>query len=115
LPKDFEKEIGEKLKELREKKGYTMRFVGESLGMDYSYISKIEKGSLPSIKVLKQLVELYGATLADLFGESQPVPSELKEIGVEWIFFAKEMKEKELTPDKIRKYIEAITELRNKL
>ncbi|MCL6587805.1 MAG: helix-turn-helix transcriptional regulator [Anoxybacillus sp.] len=111
----LEKEVGEKLKKLREKKGYTMRYVGEKLGMDYSYISKIEKGHLPSIKVLKEIAELYGATLSDLFGESQQVPDELKEIGVEWIFFAKEMKEKQLTPDEVRRYIEVINEFKNKI
>jgi transcriptional regulator with XRE-family HTH domain len=113
--KDFEKEIGKKLKELREKKGYSMRFVGEALGLDYSYIGKIEKGNLPSLKVLKELVELYGTTLSELFGEPQPIPKELKEIGVEWISFAKEMKEKELTPEEVKRYVDIINEFKNKL
>jgi transcriptional regulator with XRE-family HTH domain len=115
VTRDFEKEIGEKLKKLRERKGYSMRFVGEALGLDYSYIGKIEKGNLPSLKVLKELVELYGTTLSELFGESQPIPQELKEIGVEWISFAKEMKEKELTPEKIKHYINVIKEFKDKI
>jgi transcriptional regulator with XRE-family HTH domain len=103
-----DQEIGRKLKELRTEKKLSMRTVGEKLGINYTYISKIENGYIPSVKLLKDICEIYDIELKDLFGESKPVPKELREIGVEWITFAKEMQEQELTPDKIKEYIDII-------
>lgn len=105
-------EIGNKLKELRNEKNLSMRQVGEELGINYTYISKIEKGYIPSMKLLKDICNIYDIEIKDLFGESQPVPKELKDIGVEWITFAKDMEEQEITPEKIKEYIKIIEQFK---
>jgi len=104
--------IGKKLKELRNSKDMSMREVGEVIGINYTYISKIEKGQIPSMKLLNDLCGVYGVEIKDLFGESQPIPEELREIGVEWITFAKEMEMEELTPERIKHYINVIKRLK---
>jgi len=106
-------EIGEKLKKLRNDNGKSMRQVGEELGINYTYISKIEKGYIPSMKLLKDLCNIYNVEIKDLFGDSKPVPKELQDIGVEWISFAKDMKDQELTPEKIKEYIEIVERFKN--
>jgi transcriptional regulator with XRE-family HTH domain len=103
----LDQEIGEKLKNIRNKKNLSMREVGERIGIDHSYIGKIEKGKIPSLNTLRKLCEFYGITVSSLFGDEVPVPDELKDIGVEWITFAKEMENKELTPDEIKAVVEA--------
>lgn len=104
--------IGKKLKELRAERNMSMREVGEEIGINYTYISKIEKGQIPSMKLLNDLCKVYGVEVKDLYGESQPVPEELREIGVEWISFAKEMEKENLTPERIKRYIDVIKRLK---
>lgn len=110
----LDKQIGEKLREIREKKGFTMRQVGEIIDIDYSYISKIEKGKIPSLDKLNKLCDLYGIPVASLFGEEVKTPKELQDIGVGWISFAKEMDKKNVTPEEIKHIMEAL-KLMNKL
>jgi transcriptional regulator with XRE-family HTH domain len=103
----LDQEIGEKLKKLREKKSLSMREVAKRIDIDHSYIGKIEKGKIPSLNTLRKLCDIYGVTISSLFGDEVIVPVELKEIGVEWISFAEEMENKELTPDEIKAVLEA--------
>lgn len=101
-------EIGEKLKHLREQLGLSMRDVSERIGIDHSYVGKIEKGKIPSLDKLKKLCSLYGVSVSSLFGDEVEIPRELREIGVEWITFAQDMKKKKLSPDEIKGIIEAL-------
>lgn len=59
-----DKEIGKRLKELREHQGYSTRQVGEYLGIDQSNYSKIEHGKrrLRKLSMLKKLCTLYSCT-----------------------------------------------------
>jgi transcriptional regulator with XRE-family HTH domain len=107
--------IGQRLKELRMSKGYSMREVSSILGFDHSYLSRIEQGYLPSMRMLKDMTELYGVEIGDLFGKQQEVPQELKDLNVEWISFAKEMEKEELSPEKVKKYIEIVKKLQDEL
>lgn len=108
------KEVARKLKELREKHKYTTRYVGERVGISHAYVSNIENGKseLPKHSILERFCDLYNINMKDLYGDSVDVPNELKEIGVEWISFAKEMEKQNLTPDEIKKYVEAIKVLK---
>ncbi len=105
---ELDKQIGDKLREFREKKRFTMREVAEMIKIDYSYISKIEKGKIPSLDKLNKLCDLYGISVASLFGEEVETPKELNEIGVGWISFAKEMEKKNVTPEEIKNIMEAL-------
>lgn len=105
---DIGKVVGDKLRELRTKRGRTLRQVGEAIGIDYSYLGRIEKGKFPSMALLEQLAEYYKIDVSELFGDQVEVPEELREIGVEWITFAKEMQKAELTPEEIKHYIKLV-------
>jgi transcriptional regulator with XRE-family HTH domain len=101
--------IGDKLRKLREQKGYSIREVGKRINISHTYVSKIEKGKIPSLNTLNKLCELYGITIPELFGgESVDVPKELQDEGVEWIIFTKEMKQKNYTPEKIKQILEVV-------
>jgi transcriptional regulator with XRE-family HTH domain len=106
---NLDKQIGEKLKALREKKGYTMREVAELAEMDHTYISKIEKGKIPSLEKLKRLCSLYGVPVSYLFGDGEfEVPNEVKDKGVKWISFIDEMERREMEPDEIERLLDLL-------
>lgn len=59
------KELGEKIRELRTAKGLSVRSFAESLGLNYSYISKIERGEInTTIDMLSTLAGALGGELA---------------------------------------------------
>jgi transcriptional regulator with XRE-family HTH domain len=112
---NLDKQIGEKLKTLREKKGYTMREVAELIEIDHTYISKIEKGKIPSLEKLKKLCSIYDVPVSYLFGDGEfELPTLLKEKGVKWISFIEDMEKRELNPDDVKKLL-SVLELLNKL
>lgn len=102
---ELDKKIGNKLKQLREQKEYTMREVAERTGIHYTYVGKIEKGQIPSLDKLNKLCDLYGISIQSLFGEEVEVPIELRNLGVEWVTFAKEMQRENLSPDEIKNLV----------
>jgi transcriptional regulator with XRE-family HTH domain len=109
----LDKEIGEKLRKLREQKNLTMREVADTIEIDYTYISKIEKGKIPSLEKLKKLCTLYGVPLSSLFGNEINLPSEVKDAGVKWISFGEEMEKRDLTPDEIKQLLDALKIMKN--
>jgi len=110
------KEIGKRILELRESRGLPRLKVAEDINYDQSNLSKLEKGERSaSPELLKTIADYYGVSVAYLYGEEKEVPEELKEIGVEWISFAKEMEKEEITPERIKHYINVIKNLQKDL
>lgn len=107
-------EVGLKLKKLREELGLSLREVAKRIDVDHSYIGKIEKGKMPSLEKLKKLCHLYGISVSSLFGEETVVPTVLKDLGIEWITHAENMKKKALTPQQIEQMVEVVRSI-NKL
>lgn len=109
------KEIGAKIREIREEKKLTLRELGFKTELDHSYIGKIERGkvSSPSLETLKRISEALDVEVSSFFGDGEKgiVPEELKEIGVEWVSFAKEMKQRELTPEQIKAFLKFIDDM----
>jgi len=65
----MEREICDILKELREEKGYTRKFVADYLQIDSSNYSKYELGKLTiSVHMLKQLCLLYSVSADYILG-----------------------------------------------
>lgn len=104
----LDKQIGEKLRNLRESKNMTTRQVGEAIGVAHSYISMIENGKVPSLDKIKKLCDLYQVPISYLFGEEVEPDEELKKIGVEWIAFAEDMKERDITPEEIKQTLQML-------
>lgn len=105
------KNISEKIRDIRLKKGLTLEELGDKINFNYSNLSKIERGvRTPTLELLEKLAEFYDVPLSYFFGEEAKIPDELKKYGVEWITFVEEMTEKNITPDEIK----AIMEILNK-
>jgi XRE family transcriptional regulator of biofilm formation len=109
---NLDKEIGLKLKKIRESKGLSVREVAERIDVHFTYISKIERGQIPSVEKLNKLCNLYGISLPELFGKNIDVPEELKTLGVEWVRFIEEMEEQNLTPEQIKNIVDVINSLK---
>jgi transcriptional regulator with XRE-family HTH domain len=105
LMEELDIEIGKKLKEIRMKRGYTLKEVAEYVGIDFSYVSKIEKGQFPSLNKLNKMCEMYGITVPSLFGNEVEVPKELKELGVKWVTLSDQLKESGLSLEDLQKAI----------
>ena len=66
-------DIGTTLKEIREKKGYTLEYVHSELNIFSADLSKVEDNEVDiSFKVLERLVNFYGYEVA-LIHKSHPI------------------------------------------
>lgn len=72
--------FAERIRELREAKGYSYRKVSELTGFDYSNLSKIEKGRLnpPDAVWVIRLAKAYEADMVELLELSQAAPEILE-------------------------------------
>lgn len=60
-------EIGDRLRELRVRKGMTQRLMALELGMAPAQLSNIETGrKVPRVATLKRFAFVFGVTLAEL-------------------------------------------------
>lgn len=104
----LDKQIGEKLRELRKKKNLTTREVAEDIGITHAYVSMIENGKVPSLDKLKKLCDYYDVDVSYLFGDKAEPNDELKKIGVEWIAFAEDMEDKDISPEEIKQTLQML-------
>ena len=57
-----------KLKELREKRGFTQEGMGQVLGITKDYVNMLENGRRnPSFSLAKRIADLYEVTVDELF------------------------------------------------
>lgn len=62
--------LGWKVRQCRDKKGWTQEILAARAGLDRSYVAGIEAGLRnPSTKALAKLARALGITLAELFHE----------------------------------------------
>ena len=74
-------ELGQKLRELRREKGLTLRALAEAVGVDFTYLSKIENGKagyLPGAETIRSLAEALGADPLELLQLANKVPPEVE-------------------------------------
>ena len=65
---EISKKLGLRIKELREKQGYTQLKLAEILNMEASNLSKIERGvQIPKEESLEKLAQAFNVNLRDLF------------------------------------------------
>jgi transcriptional regulator with XRE-family HTH domain len=73
--------LGKKIRELRLKKGATQEELAAEVGVDGTYISKIEKDRLPyspSAETLRLIAKALDSDALDLFSLAQRTPPELQ-------------------------------------
>ena len=64
------REVGEKLKELRNDKELTQPEMAEAIGIEQSYLSRLENDkSLPSNDVFVRILEVFGLDIADVMDD----------------------------------------------
>lgn len=66
------KEIGKKIKTLRESRGWTQGKLATKAGISPSYVPDLESGKkCPSVELLDSICFAFGITLADFFTETK--------------------------------------------
>ena len=111
---DVRKKIGDRLREERKKKRFSLREVEKDTGISYSYLGRIENGKVdnPGLNTIERLCNLYGVKVSDVFGEE--IGAEIDDPKLEWMAFGDEMNKENLSPQEVREYIEIIKKLRGK-
>jgi len=67
-------ELGNKVKELRERMGLNQTQIASFLGVDQSYISKCEKGERQfNVDLLEKLCNLFGCSMNDMLNTNLAV------------------------------------------
>jgi transcriptional regulator with XRE-family HTH domain len=106
------KDIGNKIRDLRNKNGDSLEELGKKLNFNYSNLSKIERGvRSPSLELLEQISKLYEVRISYFFGEEGTLPKELEERGAKWIAFGDKMEQRELTPEQIEATLEFLDKM----
>lgn len=114
--------IGNRIKQLRLENGLTQKEFALLLNLNDSTISLYENGKrIPEHDIIMKIANHYGVTTDWLLGrveiknltrlEQDYIPKELLNIGIEYLKLAKEMSDKEISPEDIRKIITAIKAL----
>jgi len=75
-------EFGRRLRELRKQKNISQRELATQVGIDFTYLSKIEGGRLapPSEAVIQQLAQALEADENELINLAGKVPKDLKTV-----------------------------------
>jgi len=75
--------LGDKIRELRKKKGLTLRSLAQQVQLDFTYLSKIENGKLqysPSVETIRSLAKALDADELELLRFAEKVPPELERL-----------------------------------
>lgn len=109
--------FGEKLKELRKAKKISQRELADKVGVDFSYISKVENDRIPppaadTVVKISEILEVESNILLALTGK---IPSNTKKMlssSVEAQNFIKNAQEMSLTEDEWNKMTRGLKRLR---
>jgi len=75
--------FGERLRDLRKAKGLSQRALGDIVGVNFTYVSKIENEKLdfaqfPSEDLIRKLAEALGADVDELLLLAKKIPDQIK-------------------------------------
>jgi transcriptional regulator with XRE-family HTH domain len=76
-------DFGERLRELRKKRGLTLRGLAEAVGVDFTYLSKMENGKagyLPGADTIRGLAEALKTDPLELLQLADKVPPEVERL-----------------------------------
>lgn len=114
--------IGQRIKQLRKEYNLTQQQFAELINLKNSTISLYENEKRqPEFQTLVKIADYFNVTIDWLFGrvdnknlliiENEYIPKDLLSVGVEYLKLAKEMCDKKIPPDDMRKIITAINAL----
>jgi transcriptional regulator with XRE-family HTH domain len=73
--------FGERLRELREEKKYSIKKLATTLGVNYTYVSKIENNrSIPSSEVIEKLATVFNVDISELKLQAGKIPDDVMDI-----------------------------------
>ncbi|MCI0639576.1 MAG: helix-turn-helix domain-containing protein [Gemmataceae bacterium] len=75
--------FGDYLRQFRKEKGFTLRALADAVGVDFSYLSKIENGKpgyLPGADLIRSLADALGTDPLELLQLADKVPPEIEAI-----------------------------------
>ena len=115
---------GEKIRELRKAKGLTLRDLAEKLGIDFTYLSKIEnmtpddKGNptVPSDRLLASIANTLGIAVDDLRECYQKPPTQVQDWARKKAFqeFRRSSSDRDITEDEWEALADHLRRLRSK-
>ncbi len=116
--------IGNRIRKLREDKKMLQKDIAQATGLSNGYISDLEKSESCPTATLELICKALGITPSEFFSdESFYIQSEyqilkndkltdlIKEIGIEYLVLSKELKDQKITPEELRKTLEALKSL----
>lgn len=76
------REFGDRLRKLRKQAGFSQRELADYVGVDFTYLSKIENGALPppSEKVILRLAKVLNVDVDELMTLAAKIPSDIVQI-----------------------------------
>jgi len=115
--------IGKRIKQLRQEHGLTQQEFASLFNLNDSTISLYENDRrMPEYSIIIKIADHFNVTADWLLGrvsdkdlvklEEDYIPKELLNVGVEYLKLAKEMSDKNIPPEDIRKIIAAINALK---
>lgn len=117
--------IGDRIKQIRKEHNLTQNQFASLFGLYDSTISQYENGKRePEYDTIIKIANQFNVSIDWLLGrvenkdlirlETDNLPEQLRDFGVEYLMLAKEMREKEIPPEDVRKIIDAINAIKNK-
>lgn len=97
--------IGERIREMRIKKGLSLTELANRAGVAKSYISSVERQLQlnPSIQFLNKISAVLGVGVQQLIGEEN---AQTEKLDTEWLELAKEAMESGVTPEQFKEFLE---------
>ena len=116
---DLNNIVGERIRNLRLNKKWSLRVLGKRAHLSHAYIGRIEKGETkPSVSSLESLAEALGVDVFDLIADKSKyikvsdLPNDLQELGSEYLKLVKELKQSNISPDDIRELLKTINRIK---
>jgi XRE family transcriptional regulator, master regulator for biofilm formation len=101
--------VGAKIREIRERKGLSLREVAKRLGIGHAYLSRVENDKVsPNVETLAKIAEALGCEISDFFENKIEADEELKNEGVRWVIFGKELEKEGITLEQVKEWVRAI-------
>lgn len=101
--------IGDYIKELREKRGYTLTQLADKAGVSKSYLSMIERNlqQNPSIQFLEKISDILGQPIEAIIQQTDaPHRSNNDELDGEWLLLVKQAMESNIDKEEFREFLE---------
>lgn len=106
------KQLGNRVKELRIKRGLTLKELGEAIQFNYSNLSKIERGvRKPNIELLESLASFFNVEISYFFEDNKKLTNQ-ELLEHELITFSEEIKTKNITLSELMAFAEMIAKIK---